>query len=83
MDNPNILPPIFGELINSADYVAQIDAKVIEAYCLSLDDEESFMPELIGIIGPMAFKMLVCYYGGQSMRIPLPEDILSKLKEHS
>ncbi len=83
MDNLNILPPIFGELIALADQVAQIDAKVIESYCLSLDDEESFMPELVGIIGPMALQMLVCYYGGQTIRIPLPEDILGKLKEHS
>jgi len=83
MDNPNILPPIFGELISLADKVGQIDENVIEAYCLSLDDDESFMPELVGIIGPMAFQMLVCYYGGQSMRIPCPEDILAKLKENA
>ena len=83
MDNPNILPPVFGELINLADHVAKIDDKVIEAYCLSLDDDESFVPELIGIIGPMAFQMLVCYYGGQSMRIPFPEEILDRLKEYS
>jgi len=82
MENTNILSPIFGELIALADQVAQIDDEVIEAYCMTLDNEESFIPELIGIIGPMAFKQLVCYYGNQSIRIPAPEEILDRLKEN-
>lgn len=82
MDDTNILPPVFGELITQADRVAQIDGTVIEGYCMTLDDEESFVPELMGVIGPMAFQQLVCYYGGQSIRIPRPEEILDKMKEN-
>ena len=83
MDDTNILPPVFGELITLADQIAQTDEKVIEAYCMTLNDEESFVPELVGVIGPMAFRLLVCYYGGQSIRIPCPEEVLNTLKEHS
>lgn len=80
MDENSLLPPIFGELIAAVNDIEQVDGAVIEAYCMALDDEESFIPELIGIIGPMAFRMLVCYYGGQSVRVPQAEEILNKVR---
>jgi len=82
MDECNILPPIFRELAEKADRLGNIDREMILEYSCTLNDDQSFLPEIFSIVGPENFGLLVRNFGGQSIRIPKPEDILMAVKNH-
>lgn len=72
------LPKVFGGIISRMDIMDNIDSMVFEAYVDALLEEETFVSEFLSIVGSDTFRLLVKYLGGQVIRIPKPQDIVSE-----
>jgi hypothetical protein len=47
-----------------------------------LEEDESFLPELISMLGPDAYTDIAYYFGGSTIRIPQPRDIIRQVKRY-
>jgi hypothetical protein len=79
MLEPFILPPIFVELIENADNLAALDEKTWEEFFCLLGEDETLLPELVAVLGPQNFMVLVQYFGGQTIRLPRAGEILKRV----
>lgn len=83
MEDNNFIPELFFSLIEQADKFAALDEASWEAYYESLNTAPSFIPELVAVIGPGAFELLVKNYGGRSITIPTADNILSIARKNA
>ena len=49
------------------------------SFLVILSTEESLIPELVAILGPQNFVVLVQYFGGHTLAIPKASTILQKV----
>jgi len=82
MNDTNLIPDIFLTLMVQADKIAELDEETMSRYYELLNDVHSFMPELVAIVGPEVFEILVKNYGGRSMQIPTADQILSFVRKN-
>ena len=82
MDPENNLPQIFYDMLDKADTADKLTSDIIANYCESIQEEESFLPDLLDVIGPEAFETMVKYHGGQTFYVPGVEEILAKVKKN-
>ena len=80
MDDFSTLPKTFFDLLRKSQALEDIDTKVLEVYFAEIAEDETLIPELVCVIGPGPFMSMVEYFGGMSMTIPKPEDILRRVK---
>jgi hypothetical protein len=80
MNDLDIVPAILQDLVDRANSVEQVTPEVLEEYFTLLDNDESFVPELIAMVGRDTFGVFVRCFGGQSLRIPRAEDILGAVR---
>lgn len=78
-DSP--VPKILYDLLNRADKLEELTPETLWEYFELLNDDESFIPEVVAMLGPVTFAMLVQHLGGQVVRVPKPEDILRRVKK--
>jgi hypothetical protein len=81
MDPENNLPQIFYDMLDKADVTDKLTSDIIATYCEGIQEDESFLPDLLAVIGPEAFETMVKYHGGQTFHVPRAEEILSKVKK--
>jgi hypothetical protein len=82
MDETNLVPEIFFTLMNQADKLEELDDATLWRYYSLIDNDPSFIPELVAIVGPDIFAMLVHNFGGQKITIPTADQILSFVRKH-
>jgi len=82
MPEPSLLPPIFRELIDAADNLEKLTPEAWESFYSAIGEDENLLPELVCVLGPNTFETLIRYFGGQTLKLPKPGDILRKGKEH-
>ena len=75
------VPKVLYGLLEQVDTLENLTPEVTWQFVFSLNDDESFLPELVAAIGPDNFLLLVKHLGGQSIRIPKPDDILRRVKK--
>ncbi len=80
MDDLDIVPAIFQDLVSRADNVEKLTPETLEEYFTLVDEDESFVPELISVLGRDTFSVFIRCFGGQSLRIPRAEDILGAIR---
>jgi len=83
MDDSNLLPMVFGELIERANKIEQLTDVVMAEYYAAINNDESLIPEVVSILGPNTFELLVKYFGGHTIRIPKSEDILATVRRNN
>lgn len=83
MENSSILPVVFTELIERVNKIEQLNCSVMSEYYASINSEESLVPELVSLLGPDSFELLVKYLGGYTIRIPKTEDILATVRRNN
>lgn len=74
------VPKILYDLLNRAEKLDDLAPDTVWEYLELLNEDESFLPEVVAIVGPATFTLLVQHMGGQSVRVPKPEDIIRKVK---
>lgn len=82
MDGNDLIPEIFMSLMDQADKLAELDESTMNRYYEVIGEAHTFIPELVSIIGPDAFGLLVKHYGGRSLTIPTPDQILKTVRKH-
>jgi hypothetical protein len=82
MQENNLIPEIFYSLMDQADKLEQLDESVLSRYYELLNDVTSFVPELVAVIGPDAFELLVKNYGGRTITIPSADNIISYVRKN-
>ncbi len=82
MQENNLIPEIFYSLMDQADKLDQLDESVLSRYYELLNDATSFIPELVAVIGPDAFELLVKNYGGRTITIPSADNIISFVRKN-
>jgi len=74
---------VFGELIERANKIEQLTDVVMAEYYAAINNDESLIPEVVSILGPNTFELLVKYFGGHTIRIPKSEDILATVRRNN
>jgi len=82
MNDTTLIPDIFLTLMAQADKIEELDEETMSQYYELLNDAPSFMPELVAIVGPEVFEILVKNYGGRSMQIPTADQIISLVRKN-
>ena len=82
MEDTDLVPEIFFSLMDQADKLDELDEPIMESYYDALNDVSSFIPELVAVIGPEAFELLVKNYGGRTLTIPNADAILTIVRKH-
>ena len=82
MDSDTNLPQIFYDLLDKATVADRISSDTIQQYCDKVREEESFLPDLLDIVGLEAFETMVQYHGGQKIQIPRPEEVIAKVRNN-
>jgi hypothetical protein len=82
MDETNLVPEIFYTLMNQVEKLEELDETTLWRYYDGLDNDPSFIPELVSLVGPEIFGLLVKYFGGKSIPIPTAEQILSIVRKN-
>lgn len=76
--------PIFRKLLSRNEKMDNIkEDDVLDEYIAFLKDEESYLYDLYNLVGPEIFLVLVEYFGGLTLSIPKPSEILRKSKRFS
>lgn len=83
MDDITILPVVFDELIERANKIEQLTDAVMADYYAAINGDESLIPEVISILGPNTFELLVKYFGGHTIQIPKSDDILATVRRNN
>jgi hypothetical protein len=76
MNELKLLSPLFYDLIERANKIEALTPELMDEFYAKIGSHESFLPELIAVIGPATFELLVRYYGGESFKIPKADDII-------
>lgn len=74
------IPKILYDLLDRAEKLDDLTPETMWEYLGLLNEDESFLPEVVAIVGPVTFTMMVQHIGGQSVKLPKPEDIIRKVK---
>jgi len=82
MDPENNLPPVFYDMLDRATVTDKLTSDIVTEYCDIIQEDESFLPDLLSVIGTEAFETMVKYHGGQSFCVPRAEEILAKVKKN-
>lgn len=82
MQENNLIPEIFFSLMDQADKLAALDEVTLNRYYELLNDVASFVPELVAVVGPDAFELLVKNYGGRTITIPTADNIISLVRKN-
>jgi hypothetical protein len=82
MEEHDLIPEVFFSLMDQADKLGELDEETMQRYYETLNDAFSFLPELVAVIGPDAFELLVKNYGGRTITIPSPETILGDVRKY-
>ena len=82
MPEPSLLPPIFRELIDAADNLEKLTPEVWDSFYGAIGEDESLIPELVCVLGPHTFEVLIQYFGGQTLKLPKAGDIVSRGRSH-
>lgn len=82
MDEHDLIPEIFFNLMDQADKLAELDDETMDRYYEVIGESHTFIPELISIIGPEAFKLLVKHFAGRAISVPTPDQILKAVSRH-
>lgn len=80
MAEPFALPAVFKELIDNADNLDSLTEETWEAFYALLATDETLLAELVSVLGPANFVVLVQYFGGQTIKLPKAGEILKKVK---
>lgn len=80
MGDSSVAPKILYDLLNKADALEGLTPDTVWQFLTILNEDESFLPEVVAMVGPATFTLLVKHIGGQTIRIPKPEDILRRVK---
>jgi hypothetical protein len=82
MQENNLVPEIFYDFMNQVEKLKQLDESVMNQYYGLLNGATNFLPELVAVIGPEAFELLVKNYGGRTVTIPSAETILNSVRKN-
>jgi hypothetical protein len=80
MGDISVVPKILYDLLDQAEALEGLTPEIMWEYLATLNEDESFIPDLVAIVGPSTFALLVKHLSGQAFRVPKPEDILRKVK---
>jgi len=75
------IPPIFKDLLDQTSKQLSLTPEIMDSYFEYLNDDESFIPELVAIVGPVSFITLIKSLGGQTIQIPRAEEILKIIRK--
>lgn len=70
------IPKLFNTLIGQALKLESITPEVLDAYFANISEDESFVPELVSMVGPPTFLLLIEHFGGCSIPIPKIQDVI-------
>lgn len=82
MEDTDLIPEIFFNLMDQASKLDELDEGTMQQYYDALNEVSNFIPELVAVIGPEAFELLVKNYGGRSLTIPSADAILTIVRKH-
>ena len=82
MAENNLVPDIFYSLMDQAEKLDKLDEPMLSKYYELLNDATNFLPELVAIIGPSTFELLVKNYGGRTISIPTADNILNLVRKN-
>jgi len=74
------IPKLFYSLASRSSKINKIPDDDVMKYVSSLNEDTTFLPELISIIGVKKFLELVSFLGGQKFCVPTPEQILKDIQ---
>jgi hypothetical protein len=82
MEPENSLPQIFYDMLDRATITDKLNPDIITKYCDCIQEEESFLPDFLSIVGSEAFEIMVKYHGGQHFYVPRADEVLTKVDQN-
>jgi hypothetical protein len=82
MEPENNLPQVFYDMLDRVNISDKLNQDIITEYCTHIQGDETFLPDLLSIVGPEAFESMVRYHGGQYFYVPRADEVLTKVSQN-